>query len=149
VGQSAPGAVMHLSHEGFKTDPMISDGNDWKRRGIRLHNNRSPPGPILVSLGFQLGVTVRVQFDHWDGCLGVCAWAGGDIARGGLHPLGILSAETMLEEDLECCRHSAALSKSEGPQNKIRQDRGDGNQDYTACPFASGWIHIVLLFLCP
>ena len=58
------GVVMELCHKTPKI--MISSGNDLRRCGIWLHTNSLPPGLVLVSLSFQLGVAVMVQFDHWD-----------------------------------------------------------------------------------
>jgi len=58
------GVVTELCHKTPKI--VISSGNDLRRCGIWLCTNSLPPGPVLVSLSFWLGVAIIVQFNHWD-----------------------------------------------------------------------------------
>jgi len=138
-----------LCHECLKAGTPISDGHDGTRCGIWPRDGRSPLGPISGHLSFRLRVAVTVQFGHQDGGLGVCAGAGGGVARCGAHTLGVSSTKTMLEKDLESSAHGATLSKRERPYDKVRRCRGVRNRDYAARPFTTGRIRTVILVCLP
>jgi len=55
----------------------------------------------------------------------------------------------VLEEYLEGGTHGAALSKGKGPYDKVRGERGLRDQDYAACPLATGRIRVVILVSFP
>jgi len=78
---------MLFCHECFKASTTTCDRNKGMGRGIWLCAGQSSSGPILGRLSFRLGVTVTVQFGHWDGGLGVCARAGYGVPRRGAHAL--------------------------------------------------------------
>lgn len=103
VRRGPSGIITHFSHEELKTYSAISDGNVLRRHGVWPHDNRSSPGLVSVSFSFRLRVAVAVQFDHRNGGLSEGAWAGGDVARCGTHPLGIFPAKTVEEKDLKDC----------------------------------------------
>ena len=149
AGWGGAGVSMLFSHEGLEALTTRSDGNDGTRRGIRPRVGLSPPGPISGHPDFWSGIAVTVQFGHWDGGLGVCAWAGGGVPGVGAHALRVRTTEAVLKEGLENDGQSASLSKGQGSDDKVGRDRRFRDRDCTTCPTTYRWIHTVILVHLP